>query len=176
MANDIDTVISKWTKGIVEHYTTVLKECHKQAVQRLIPDIMSELITTYQAAAMAWYSAYTPRFYRRRLGLNNIYDAEANVDAPSIEYGFYEDRMTTDRAGHSLFDKVFVEGFHGGAREGGVGTPRYRTPYRVYTRWGGAAAQTKSAYEMFEENKEKIESEYKEKIKDLTLEIFSQRQ
>lgn len=125
-----------------------------------------------------WYSAYTPIQYQRRYDMYNILDEKTDeygmaiTEASGYVDMFDESRMGKDRHGNSLFEKVFMEGWHGGAegidgsKEGtwgahpSPGTPYYRKGgmiplksgrviWHKYGKWGRKAVKTTSPAKMF---------------------------
>lgn len=135
----------------------------------------------FKKSVAEWYSSYSPSVYRRTRGL---YDVLKPVDERSDEYGmaiteatgytdlFDPERLHEDRNGNSLFEKVFMQGWHGGAedidgskadkwgRHPSPGTPYYRRGGMVplgngrviwhkYGRWGRQAIQTESPASRF---------------------------
>ena len=88
------------------------------------------------------------------------------LEIPEDEYGmvateasgytdlFNEGNLHGDRNGGSLFEKVFMQGWHGGAagtdRHGiSVGSPHYRVPPGLWSRWGRPAVKTMSPAKLF---------------------------
>ena len=134
----------------------------------------------FESSVNTFYGAYSPKYYKRK-GSNNlrsVLDLKPDdmgildLDKDNEHRGLYnEDKLHPDRNGGSLFEKVFVEGYHGGA-EGissaaaeywgahpNPGTPYYRRGgyvktkegtgfYHPYAKWGRPAVKTKSIYKM----------------------------
>lgn len=77
---------------------------------------------------------------------------------------FDRDALHKDRRGGDLFNKVFIEGWHGGAESGpghpSAGLPRYRVPTPYYTHWGPIAYRTESPFEIFTKNLDAEESNF----------------
>ena len=132
----------------------------------------SKITELFNNAVSYFYNQYEPVFYKRQGDPNTLsgglYDVlSLKVDEfGQVEYDspfdlIDEDRMHKDREGNSLFQKVFMQGWHGGAEsiaESKVGTwgahpnpgvPYYRTPHPKYARWGERAKQSVSPWTTF---------------------------
>ena len=171
---------------------------YSQYQEEAITKIFNDAVTSF-------YNAYTPHLYVREGdtesksgGLydvleiqrdndgNILYDSTHNID--DILDG---SKMHLGRSGNSLYEKVFVSGWHGGA-EGGEkhphpGTPYYRKPSPWYTTWdylSPGAVRTTSPYRIIadrlsNENK-RFDSEYQhiltkhndELVKQITEEVM----
>lgn len=137
----------------------------------------------FRNAVDAFYDAYSPKSYQRTGGLYDVLDLKlddsgmvvmgANGDYRSL---FNETNFHSDRSGGNLFEKVFIDGYHGGAESisGGKadvwgahpspGIPYYRAPGLVrysgetrkrwhrYGRWGSRAIRTESPYKIIARN------------------------
>ena len=113
----------------------------------------------FHKAVEDFYGDYSPEFYDRNESLYDILHIRTGMYGMA-SYDSYEDlydssKMTTDRKGGSLFEKVFEQGWHGGAESGDghpkPGTPYYRTPESVYSRWGRMANRSVAAKDTFEQ-------------------------
>ena len=104
--------------------------------------------------------------------LNIPFDTWGRVAYSSYEDLIDESQMTVDRHGHSLYNKVFKQGWHGGA-EGGEGHPRpgvpyWRTPEGQYYNWGRRARRARiSPYDRFveqlrETSRTELQTDYRE--------------
>lgn len=126
----------------------------------------AEIRRLFNEAVKKWYDSYEPKIYHREYGLYKVLDFSTSED----KYGMVSTRsqmydelynsslMPTGRNGYDLFEKVFIEGWHGGAEsiaqekeeQWGVhpnpGVPYYRTPHPKYNMWGNEAEQTESVY------------------------------
>jgi len=71
----------------------------------------------------------------------------------------------------SLYDRVFIEGWHGGAWDGF--SMRYRTPYPYYIKWGKHAVRTTSALNLFNRKVPSLEDKYKQKIMETAFGYFN---
>lgn len=124
--------------------------------ERVITKIFNDAVNQF-------YADYNPQYYHRTKGLFDVLDIKFDSRGVVLigEYGdllYNPDRLHTDRNGGSLFDKVFKEGWHGGAEtissdkvaiwgtHPDDGIPYYRTPVPYYTHWGERAIQTESPY------------------------------
>ena len=170
---DLEAHFQQYLKDVQERVIRVVDECHKETVRELLPEIELGFEFIYQNAVDKWYSSYWPRLYRRKGSLYDLMEIDTDIDNTSLEYTFSDSNMTKDRHGGSLFDKVFVHGWHGGAYAGD--TISYRRPAPWYWEWGSVAVKTPSAYFLFEKSKKEIEEKYKEKIKAATLDKVRSR-
>jgi len=120
-----------------------------------------EVTRLFKEAVDQFYAAYTPTYYDRNRSLYNALEFEPD------EYGIIDEQIDNDslfgsdglsafeRGGGSggLFERVFMEGFHGGATgidwRGEIRTtPSYRTPYGSYYNWGKEAVHTESPHDL----------------------------
>ena len=150
----------------------------------------SRIKEIFNTAVKTFYDSYPAQTYKnkRRGSLYDVLDIKTDelgrvsdglmvaTSAPDYR-GLFDPDNTTDRKGNSLFEKVFVEGWHGGAEgiEPGLeemwgkhpspGTPYYRKGgivkktgrYYKYAKWGRKAERTESPYSMIE--RELLEAE-----------------
>lgn len=116
----------------------------------------------FNRAVNQFYAEYTPKFYDRQYGLRDVLDIAYDhrgvvITGHDNRLLFDENEMHGDRKGGDLFNKVFIEGWHGGAessRNGDhpePGTPYYRKPVGSYRYWGGKAEKTESPYHIINE-------------------------
>lgn len=154
----------------------------------------------FRGAVGTFYDAYTPKYYKdRKFGLYEILDLKTDdagmviSNDPGYLDMFDPAKMHPDRSGgDSLFQTVFMEGYHGGAKNisgskldvwgshPNPGTPYYRRPGKVtysngikkwhrYGRWGPAAIRTTAPYTMFAENLKVAEAgEIYDKFKEIS--------
>lgn len=139
----VKTEFDRMTKESAEEFKEKYSSVGSMSANKRL-DIFNSVIESF-------YNSYTPRFYDRNYSLYSIYDPVENVFTPY--------NMTPYRDGYSgedgLFQTVFMEGWHGGAKYGdsthwgdkilntphpSPGTPYYRKPatgkgkYRVWGR------------------------------------------
>lgn len=127
---------------------------------------------TFKKGIQEYYDAYPPDIYRRENGLYKILDM--NIDEEGfVDYGtetggapdefnklYNREKMPDGRyskkkgmayPGTELFEKVFMQGWHGGA-ESGDGHPDPDTPYyrtgAGYSKWGEKAARTDAPFDI----------------------------
>ena len=139
---------NEFSKEIIKTYREIIT-WHSERIQ----DIFNDAVDTF-------YSSYEPNLYNRRGdpsshsgGLYELLSIRTDEDGTGILMGknymglFDESRMHGDRHGGSLFNKVFVEGWHGGAESGQghpkPGTPYWRSPAPDYTKWYKPAKRAK---------------------------------
>lgn len=122
----------------------------------------------FNDAVATFYASYTPTQYKRTFDLYNVlnisYDRYGRVAYDELTDLLDPSRMHTDRKGGDLFQKVFMEGWHGGAENISTGAdmwgdhpspgiPYYRKPGLVtspngnkkwhrWGKWGRKSVQT----------------------------------
>lgn len=125
----------------------------------------TQIITEiFNNAVNQFYADYTPipggydRQYGLRDVLNIAYDQRGIVITGNDNRLLFDEmEMHGDRKGGDLFNKVFIEGWHGGAESScrgdhpETGVPYYRTPIGFYKYWGGKAVKTESPYHIINE-------------------------
>lgn len=97
-----------------------------------------------------WYASYEPFTYNRHLGLKKAF----RVDLNGLDYrvDFSPEYMDDvyDVSKEYIYENSFVEGYHGGARDGfdhpNPGIPYWRTPYPQLSNWGRPAKKSMSPY------------------------------
>lgn len=122
----------------------------------------NKITEIFNNAVDKWYLSYTPSMYERTYGLYDVLSLKYNENGTvfiddNYRSLFDPSLMHKDRHGGDLFEKVFIEGWHGGAESGedhpeigarmGIGIPYYRTPPH-WTEWSRRARKTKSAYKI----------------------------
>lgn len=168
---DLDRLVDITTKKLVDVTTEAIKEAHvefggyqQKAIEALFKRSMKQ-----------FYDSYSPGSYTRRESLYNMLDIhfspDGTVDVDNPFSLIDQSSAPTTRSGGSLFNQVFMEGWHGGASgiSGGKsqvwwphpspGTPHYRSGgftkkprfYHKYGKWGRAAVRTKAPYDIFSE-------------------------
>lgn len=166
--DDAMSIVNKWVDDLVKHVQEVANESYKEAGQELLPEIEVGLEMIYQQAVDQWYGAYSPEFYGRSGSVYDLMEIEAMPEDLYLEYAFNGDGLTHDRHGGSLFQKVFVKGWHGGAYDGS--TMRYRKPVGFWYMWGRQAVRTASPYFLFEKRKKTMEDKYSQRLQQMVLE------
>lgn len=178
MINDIRTKHALWKDRVitaaqnrVQKFTTDVYQEFGEYQREKISEIFNKAISTF-------YNAYQPTVYQRT---HSLYDL---LQLPIDDRGLvdFEDAMDlVDRTkihpdrfgGSSLFDTVFLEGWHGGAKtfspdksavwgtHPDSGVPYYRTRGNVtypdtgitkrhrYGKWGKMAFRSQSPYQLF---------------------------
>lgn len=141
----------------------------------------TELITNvFTGAVQSFYDSYSPKEYQRSYGLFDVLDIKrdehglAIYEAPNYDELYDGEKMHSGRSGNDLYELVFKEGYHGGAKDIGdgadvwgahpsPGTPYYRKGglvkypginkrrWHKYGKWGRPAVKSKSAYKLISE-------------------------
>jgi len=179
----LEGIFSSFISGIKERAYAIAVECNEEALRELAPAIEQSFKEIYDTAVQEWYAAYSPKFYSRRGSLNNMADFIVDTDAFKATVGFFRSRMGKDRKNGDLSEKVFEQGWHGGANYNG--TPHYRRPVpieaggdydgRGWFRWGREAVRTPSPLMLFDEQFDTLCEEWRGKIGALTLEKYQAR-
>lgn len=177
-----------------DRYLKRIKSCGdklvKVSAKRIEPELKRTFKDSFESAVNSFYEDYIPEYYHRNRSLYNIFEADSLIseDSVSILLSLDDSNMTHDRRGNSLYDTVFVEGWHGGAKSGDVthmggktystphpkpGVPFWRTPYPYYSRWGKQAVRSKdSPYNMYNRNVDKEEARLNKLWGDIVAEEF----
>lgn len=151
-----------------EEAIKIIKEENNRAYTDTYADFgqyQTQVITKiFNDAVNQFYADYKPIpcGYERQYGLRDVleiaYDQRGIViTGNDNRLIFDENKMHGDRRGGDLFNKVFVEGWHGGAESSyrgdhpEPGTPYYRKPIGSYRYWGGKAVKTESPYHIINE-------------------------
>lgn len=114
--------------AIIEESKRQVEVARKETYKEYFPLLIKEGVEpSFYTAVDNFYSDYDPIIYGRNYSLGNILGTEVGDDYAEIS--FEESNMTVFRNGNSgLYDLVFKEGWHGGAKSG-EGHPREGTPY-----------------------------------------------
>lgn len=130
----------------------------------------------FHEAVKEFYDSYSPSLYVRNHSLYELITARDGEDdlGRYISIGFDSDKTTKYRKqeinSDGLYDTVFKEGWHGGAKSGpkhpDIGTPYWRYPKPYYSTWFNRKADRSpiSPFDSFVEKKEKYESEEAESV------------
>lgn len=157
----------------------------KQVVQYIInnadalaDDINQQLFDVYEKdlhrlikkSITDFYKSYSPRYYKRKYSLKNMYEIKRNKKSMSVNFGDSYTNKTHRVSNDYIYETVFKEGWHGGAKSiaseksklwGGhpdPGTPYWRKPpkpwedeygneHPPYTEWGAMASSSLSPWE-----------------------------
>ena len=156
----------KIAKEASDYFFRVAKEEDIKATKEFGVYQEKRISDLFHEAVQEFYDAYSPEYYDRAYGLNELLDVHKGPNG-SVEYDTVEDlidssNMHTDRNGGSLYEKVFVRGWHGGAERGpghpAPGVPYYRAPYSIYAHWSRPAVRTEPPLEIFRKSVESAES------------------
>ena len=96
-----------------------------------------------------FYHTYKPKYYKRKYSLKYMFRVNGTRDGSlEIEYGGELSYAHHHESNDTIFDVVFVQGYHGGSPYGvdrpAPGIPYWRTPYPHFTEWGIQAKPDKS--------------------------------
>lgn len=160
MANDILSGFTRFQTLAQDVITEEFDKAYDAAEREYGPIEVEKMKDVFRQAVDSFYGAYTPIYYNRRGGLYDVLEVRLNDEgqADTESYDLIDmlnpDALHTDREGGSLFDKVFLHGWHGGAtgtdRTGkSVSVPHYRVPYERYSRWGRRAVQSEAPASIF---------------------------
>ncbi len=148
LANRVLDEMNKASKDTVEKTYAEFGMYQRDRIRQIFNDAVGN-----------FYAAYTPTQYDRTYGLYDVlnisYDRYGRVMYDEVLDLLEPSRMHTDRKGGDLFQKVFMEGWHGGAERIGAseeiwgahpspGVPYYRKPgfitlpdgTRKWHKWG----------------------------------------
>lgn len=130
-----------------------------------------------------FYASYSPKHYSRTYSLGSM-------AKPVITNNSFELKLGAEfsEGGHhvsedEIYETVFEEGYHGGAKYGAghpaPGRPYWRTPYPELTHWGRPAVQSMPPYKAIVNNwNNVIDSELepqKAKILEIVQKVFTPR-
>lgn len=185
MCDDIRKGIKEVTARVTEVIIEDIDTAFLDAYEEFSPYEHDELKAILNDAIDTWYDSYDKRGpyqpqkrmknYSTFMDYNKDEDGLIDTGDPGERRGLFKkskDLGPIDRSGNSLFEKVFIEGWHGGAKYGpfhpNPGIPYYRTPYsenlsRAYKRWGKRAKRTESAYKIFDKKVTRAEAGYLQK-------------
>lgn len=153
--------IDSFEAKILKRMNDAVDKANASTIKEILPKYTKDIEDTFKGAAMEWYGHYTPEYYSRNHSLYNLVRITSNIQTGEFKVEISDDEMTKDRHGGSLFDKVVVQGWHGGAPDES-GVIRYRAPYPTYTHWGRPAVRTTSALELFDQKTQDLIDEYTE--------------
>lgn len=149
-------------KEALERSAQEIKTRAQRGVEKAKVRFVDHTVDTYKEyvknAVAAFYADYTPIIYRDRS--YSLYDvAVVKGSETGFKIEMYPEKMTyrdgsqSGDSDGSLFDLVFVQGWHGGADHGpghpGDGKPYWRTPHPTYKYWhtDSPAARSPSPYD-----------------------------
>ena len=137
---------SAFMKSVLGNVAQSTKESTEQISEKVNQDFFTFIKNEgveplYKGVIDSFYNNYTPTVYDRS---NSLYDMPQIVITENyLAIEFNENRMSVYRnGGTGLYDLVFKEGYHGGAKSGEghphPGTPYWRTGF-YYNQWGQPA-------------------------------------
>lgn len=156
-----------WISGLAQKAQAVLdyaeEEAKRKAYKIFFESLKTDALKSYRKASLMFYGSYSPKYYRRSNGLLDCIDIAVGDDYIEGTIG-----GLTGRNGCDIFDIVFYEGYHGGAKHNGG--YYYRKPYPYYKHWGSPAVQTTSVKDLFESYYDPLyEKRYEECIRNIDL-------
>lgn len=144
--------------AIKQQFRDAVDEAQKNAYKDWFKYTDEHLREQHKKVAKKFYDDYPdPEYYDRRGSLYDLYSSEIGDDY--ITAWFDETKMYSAYNDYTmkedgLFDKVFVQGYHGGAERGPShphpGTPYWRAPHPYYYYWSRPAEKmSPSPYDEF---------------------------
>lgn len=186
---DIDTAVNGIRDNLHRLADRVLQELNREtseamdAAYREFGEWQEQRIEQiFRSAVDRFYASYTPESYSRSGSLYDVFSPDRNDTGMIIlNPPGYDELYDTSGMREDLFQTVFKEGYHGGAKtiasgkadvwgaHPSPGIAYYRKPgwvkypnmdkkrWHRYGKWGRPAVQTKSAYRMVAEDLQRIE-------------------
>lgn len=137
------------------------EQAYNKALKLYVPLLKEELEKAYVEAATAWYNAYTPKLYRRNYSIKNMFDVQWDGSTNNFGYTYLSERMTKGKNGYSLYEPVFIQGWHGGA-----------------SAWGKTCVRTTPVIDLFNPEIERLTNKYNkiinEKADSLLVQLIEQ--
>lgn len=182
LADEYESIFNEWNNKIQKILTRsgdaaqkLVSKASKKIYQEFGEYQRNVIEIIFNNAVDEFYDSYQPLVYKRNRSLYNLLDIPVDSDGmlnsiePDFRDMYNESKMTIARNGGSLFDTVFVRGYHGGASSIGQnkaeiwghhpnpGVPYYRTrgivrypnggtSFHRYGRWGRKAFKSKSPF------------------------------
>ena len=127
----------------------------KQSIDECGPEIERRGKEIFKQVVDDFYGSYSPVVYNRNKSMENILELEYSSQGMDISYE--PSRMSSTNgtlSGQGLYELVFKEGYHGGAKFGtghpNPGTPYWRQPIDYYYYWSRPAAKSEPPYDEFD--------------------------
>jgi len=143
--------------GVIKKLDELDEQAYNLALKSCVPLFKKELEKEYVEAASAWYDAYTPKRYKRNYSIKNMFDAQWNSRTNEFGYNYLSERMTKGKNGYSLYEPVFIQGWHGGASV-----------------WGKTCVKTTPVIDIFNPKIERLTDEYNKKINEMADSLLVQ--
>ena len=135
-------------KNYIEKIEKKLIPVYNNAYGDFLDVVESKIRKIHETAIDEFYMSYRPMFYKERRG--SLYNTllikrEGNELSWDFEPSVMTYRKGSGGGENDLFDVVFVQGYHGGAKSDKYGShpnpgmPYWRTPYPKYNKWGKPA-------------------------------------
>ena len=139
--------------------------------EKYIQKAVKKMNTIGRLQVWEWYKSYSPYQYRRKKTLYYGFKVEGGNGKIKVHFGpedMYKIHFVDKLDPNYIFDNSFMEGFHGGARDGEdhpePGTPYWRTPAPNYPFWGRPAIQTESPFQRIDKAFDEYTSELRDKL------------
>lgn len=173
---DSPGIIGDELRKRAERIKQIIQTRYKKIIDESSDEYLEILSTNYKSmfnkAVRDFYHDYSPSLYKRNYSLYDLLQIEYGSDDVGMYMRtWYEsDNITTYRkqseGKDGLFNTVFLEGWHGGAKSGpghpDIGTPYWRYPKPYYSTWFSKKAERApvSPYDAFIEEKKKYKASY----------------
>ena len=149
----------------------------KQIGEEVALNIYEYMSEMFETCIEQYYGDYSQKYYKRTNSLYDVYDLKLDGTKVTWHFGPEHIKHSHRVSNDYIYQKMFVEGWHGGANKGpnhpSVGTPWYRSPVpfflhkeppgtRPYSRWSSIEGAAKSDPSPYKDIDTKID-EYQEK-------------
>lgn len=138
MSVDYKNYYEKYIKELKEKVKQQKKDILKQTSTEFFELLSTKIRNMFEITIIHFYSSYSPKFYKRRDSLFNLLKIDYGNDY--FEGEFIPEKIisrTGYKAEDGLYDTVFRQGWHGGAKHNG--SYYWRKPDPCYNRWGRQA-------------------------------------
>ena len=131
-----------WLSSYIEEITADTVKKIENAVDKakaeFFPRQVKKVSEIYEDVIWDFYGDKSSRYYVPRGSLYNLFDCKTDGECLIMNFKPENFPSRTGYAGEDgLYQTVFREGWHGGAKHNG--SLLYRTPYPYYTYWGSPA-------------------------------------
>ena len=156
----------KYYENYIEEATKQLREHNQRIIEETAKDFFKlmdgKLRNIFETVITQFYSSYTPLYYKRRGSRGSLYKLLQTSYSDIHWEGEFDPGEIVSRTGYNaengLYDVIFRQGWHGGAKHNG--SYYWRKPIPIWTRWGREAEKaTIAPLAMFQS----LVKEYREK-------------